>query len=801
MFSSMISPSRSALSPAQALRLFDLYMQGTRTIEDDSILVTELCLDADSVLSRIHESWKKSFASMTSASSTSSGSNEDMVLHQSIGSAYYQLARLFEQLGHSADAQRRDKKAEKWGYIQGSSSNDNNSSNIAAKQQVSGSSSSKLSKMMETGQFIPVQAIATISKNIFNHNQPPTVIRHHLPDVDARLDDIYQLAYCLNLLPTAPIQTHGLNNHEREWQQAISINQDEHDRLHKLASDVIELFISDEIKAEATVGEVLTLAPVLNQAQFRALLAALINGISQNIMLETHLLEGLAQLIHHDPLGHLDSDDLVKILNTLNSCLQSTHGQSGDHLYRLTAAVSHVLDVMVNNQVKGLRREQLHEPLGAYLKGLKESSEPYLVYQAAYAFQALLYIPDDETTMQAMLRRTSAVLRGVFGAVSAVKDFDMNAFIDEISNIQKGLPSVTDIMGKSLEVYKGTTSLYESGAAFRECMEEGLSFSHKSGWYPALRVADGLLQRGELTKFKTLVCGVSCRNEAAFQWGLCQRLGQIAADTKWSMDIRQDATTFLGEIYRNDQEWGHHTHIKQWIVNILRQLSSLSSDGFQAANTLLNDLKMDGDDQKQELYSNYLQEPLIQFSSVAILTRPKSSQLLDRVQKNPGVEDSLRQLKKRRIDAGNNQSFYVQQYAKASPQASNDERFFLMDKVKEFLGSEQKVMLVQGESGAGKSTFNRALERILWETYQKRHGPIPLFINLPAIDKPEKDLVAKQLRDYGFTGLEIKELKMNQSFVLICDGYDESMQTNNLYAANQLNKAGEWKCQMVISCR
>ncbi|KAF9896310.1 hypothetical protein BX616_007708, partial [Lobosporangium transversale] len=404
-----------------------------------------------------------------------------MVLRQDIGSAYYQLARLFDQLGHSADAQRRDKKAEKWGYIRGSNNNDSNNSIIAVNQQVSES------KMMEPVRFTPVQAITTISKDIFNHNESPTVIRYNLPDVDASLDNIWQLAYCLSLFPTASIQTNDLNNHEKEWQQAISSNQDEHDRLRKLRSDVIELFISDEIKAEATVAEVVALAPVLDQTQFRALLAALINGIRQNVILETHLLEGLAQLMRHAPLGYLDSDDLVSILDSLNSRLQSIHSQSEDHLYRISATVSHVLDAMVDNQVKGLKREQLHEPLATYLKGLKESSDPHLVYQAAYAFQALLYVPDDESTIQAMLRRTSSVLRGVFGVVSALKDMDMNAFMDEISNIQKGLPSVTDIMDKSLQMYKEATSLYESGSLFRECMEEGLGFSRKSGWYPALR--------------------------------------------------------------------------------------------------------------------------------------------------------------------------------------------------------------------------------------------------------------------------------------------------------------------------
>ncbi|KAF9904261.1 hypothetical protein BX616_001367, partial [Lobosporangium transversale] len=765
MFGLTKPPSRSALSPIQALRLFDFYMKGTRTLDDDNDIVLELCLDADSVLSRIQRPARKSIVPISSGSSTSNG---DMTLHQSIASAYYDLARLFENLGHLDDAQRRDKKAEKWGYIQRNNNNNNNSNNTKQKGNVT--SSAKSNTMVKA---IPAHTTATIAKDIFNHNELPIVIKHALPESGTHLNDIRQLVYCLRLLSTASIPTNGLNDHEKEWRKAISNDQDECERLRKLVSDVIEMFIREDVKNEAAVAEAVSLAPILDQSQFRTLLMTLVNGISRNIILETHLLGGLAQLIQRAPLGYLESGDLVSILSSLSFRLQGTHTQSGDHLYRLSATVSHVLDAMVNNQVKDLKREQLHEPLVAYLKELKDSSNPQLVYQAAYAFQALQYIPDDETAMQAMLRRTSAVLQGVFGIVGAVKDVDLNAFMDEISNIQKELPSATNLIDMSLRVYKGTTSLYESGAMFKQCMEEGLNFSHKSAWYPALLAADALLQTGEFIKFKALVCGVSCRNDAAFQWGLCQRLGQIAADTQWTMDTRQDAITFLGEIYKNEHEWNDHTHVKQWIINILRRISSISSDVLQVVDALLDDLKSCGDIKKQELCRIYLQEPMIQHPLITTLPPPTLSHLLDRVQKRSGVEDGLRQLKRKRMRAENNQGFYIPQYAKASPQANDDELFLLMDKVKEFLDSDKRVLLIQGDSGAGKSTFNRTLERTLWDTYQKKHSEIPLFINLPAIDKPEKDLVAKQLRDYGFTDLQIKELKMNRSFTLICDGYDE----------------------------
>jgi len=77
----------------------------------------------------------------------------------------------------------------------------------------------------------------------------------------------------------------------------------------------------------------------------------------------------------------------------------------------------------------------------------------------------------------------------------------------------------------------------------------------------------------------------------------------------------------------------------------------------------------------------------------------------------------------------------------------------------EFLSSDQTVFLIQGDSGAGKSTFNRELESDLWQMYKRKTGVIPLHINLPAIDKPEHDMIAKQLQSEEFTEQEIRELK------------------------------------------
>ena len=218
------------------------------------------------------------------------------------------------------------------------------------------------------------------------------------------------------------------------------------------------------------------------------------------------------------------------------------------------------------------------------------------------------------------------------------------------------------------------------------------------------------------------------------------------------------------------------------------------------AEAMLRELEANGDNKKQELYQTSRQKSLISYPLKIALPELASPSLLDRVQNRPDVEGSLRLLKKQRTkDRGN--AVYIPPQAKADLQTTDDLRFPLMERVKEFLDSDQKVFLLLGESGAGKSTFSRELEFELWQSFKNKSGRIPLHINLPAIDKPENDMIAKQLRRYEFSESQIREMKHYRKFILICDGYDESQQTHNLYMSNQLNQTGEWDAHMVISCR
>jgi len=218
------------------------------------------------------------------------------------------------------------------------------------------------------------------------------------------------------------------------------------------------------------------------------------------------------------------------------------------------------------------------------------------------------------------------------------------------------------------------------------------------------------------------------------------------------------------------------------------------------AEELLQVLATSGDVKKQALYRACRENRTLAFPLKIPLSELASPSLLDRVQNRPDVDGALRLLRKQRLKERGN-TVYIPPHAKPSFNSLDDLQFPLMEKVKEFLESDQKVFLLLGDSGAGKSTFSRELEYELWQSYKNKVDRIPLHINLPTIDKPEHDMIAKQLRRAEFTEPQIREMKHYRKFTLICDGYDESQQTHNLYMSNELNRPGGWDAQMVISCR
>ncbi|KAF9932376.1 hypothetical protein BGZ67_004761 [Mortierella alpina] len=636
--------------------------------------------------------------------------------------------------------------------------------------------------------------------NIFSENVSRSAASAKVPKLGTRISNTPQLALCSSLLPKKQASSshdkdpNGVQDQAKgasqdiptdrthlDWIKAIKKDTVEQDHIRWLGARMVVEFSKDAVKDSAAITEIILLGPFLDCEHYRKLLNCFIAEFVGAVMLDVHLLQGLIQLVQCASEGYLVADDLVKILSILRAHLQGTHQQSTENPYHLTLAVSRLLDVMAEHKVQDVKRVEEHEPLSEILSGLRSSADPFLMYQASYAYQALQYVPNNETPLQAVLRHSAGVADSLV-KISGVLKMDLGSVLDGLAGFQAALSSTCDTAKTGYECFR---SLMESGRGVFDSLKEGLVTGHKRPWYPALRAADCFARQGQLADMNRLIVEAPCRRDPLFQWGICQLLGEIAAGESWEIITRQHATDLLVDLYRNDMDWAQDESVKDWMRTLVMELA-------KTADLVIEDRDSD---QKNEGSSTIVRPYPLQ----ARLPMPRSSPLLTRVQEIPYVEYNLHQLKRQRMEE-DKQPVFIPPMAKSSLQAPDSDVFPLMEKVTEFLASDRQVMLILGDSGAGKSTFNRHLECELWRGY-KSGGQIPLFINMPALGKPESELIAAQLRMHNLSEGQIQELKLYRQFIVICDGYDESQLTTNLHNTNQLNRPGQWNVKLVVSCR
>ncbi|KAF9899632.1 hypothetical protein EC991_008531 [Linnemannia zychae] len=368
-----------------------------------------------------------------------------------------------------------------------------------------------------------------------------------------------------------------------------------------------------------------------------------------------------------------------------------------------------------------------------------------------------------------------------------------SAFKFDIESLLKGLDVLAPVTGQAFDAVKaeveGEQVLRKD---FEEAMEnllKGFRSGSKRRWYPALQAARMYVRHGRLADFQQVIYEAPCRCDPEFQWGICQLLGEIAIDPIWAIENRQQAVNLLDELYRSEKGWITDPGTKMVILGILRNISINTEHIIQdPARVLLQGLTASSTSSLPRTYPLNIRMSL-----------PAASPLLGKSLEGVALEYELRRMMTR-CHEEYCQTVYIPPQAKASLSVTDKESFPLMDRIEEFLSSDREVFLVLGDSGAGKSTFNRHLERVLWEAY-KAGDQIPLFIDLPTLKNPENELITKYLKNYDFSKPAIQELKRDRQFILICDGYDEAQLSKNLHSTNMFNRSQQWNVKMIISCR
>ncbi|KAG0370330.1 hypothetical protein BGX24_002056, partial [Mortierella sp. AD032] len=343
---------------------------------------------------------------------------------------------------------------------------------------------------------LPAAQNSLLHDNIFPNNVAKPVIKAELPRLHQRIERTDQVVYCNALLlkalmssDTTEVDKAELHKAELDWLEEIRKDPMEQGHLRWLANRMVEEFVADTIMDSTEIAEIVALGPILHREPYRKLLTSLLKDFDGAYILDDYLLQGLIQLIQTASPGHLEADDLVKILSILRVRLQGTHQQSTEHTHLLTLAVSGILDVMADHK-------------------------------------ALQYVPDNETALQSLLKHSTNALGGLV-KITSVFTLDLVSILEGLDNLKE---SIGGIVSVASTVYEGAPLLMESGQGVFDSLNEGFSTGKKGIWYAAIKAAYGCAQAGQLRDLKQLILEAPCRCDPLFQWGICQLLGEISMD-------------------------------------------------------------------------------------------------------------------------------------------------------------------------------------------------------------------------------------------------------------------------------
>jgi len=304
---------------------------------------------------------------------------------------------------------------------------------------------------------------------------------------------------------------------------------------------MVDRFKTQPTKDTESIREIVLLGPVLGQDFFRSLFNCLLAEFGNVPTMTIGILQGLVQLVQDAPPGYLLGNDLIQILRSIRRRLEDPVQNDEEYSVFLVLAVSKLLDVIASQKVKGLDGEKERQPFVGVLSGFKTSNDPFLKFQAQYAFQALQWAPNDETPLESSLRDFARMAEGPVKISSVIK-LDFKGFLEGLQDIQK---IVQDTIDATECAWETVPALIEDGQDVFGRLEEGFESEHRHPWYLTLRGADALVRQGHLADLNKLICEAPCRRHPFFIWGICQLLGEIAVDPSWDKFTQSQAITVL----------------------------------------------------------------------------------------------------------------------------------------------------------------------------------------------------------------------------------------------------------------
>jgi hypothetical protein len=605
----------------------------------------------------------------------------------------------------------------------------------------------------------------------------------------------------------------------------------------EITKQIIDSIQSMEL-SDRDLCELVPLFLMRESALSNKLFTTLIDKIRNDSLPDIRKMECLSQMIFYGGQD-IDPNEMLQSLRVIAQKMNLIVIQNETLTRQCLDSLCDILDAITTFDIT-VQMESINEVLIAMDQLKSRSSKTgTLKVEIEYAKQALLNITKQKTDYEKLLLSTYSIVKGVLKISFAIAKQDPKDLIEGIIETYQEGKKIHDrvIERRRVDWFTHVRTMKflarESFENFRDY------FHHLSEAFPTI----------ESGKSEILLSAISI---------YCNAINDIVQSSEMILDqdprdgspllkpIREVALRDLGMVYLNVDYYGKELEIRTVIVDSLWNYCSLSEESSRtvAKDILFSVFKFIELDEKTSItqappksltmkppfhlirsfqqlrgcqpahpirvwlnetgIQSKLPDPELRGSAVMIADTSQTLVARALEQTDP-VLYHLEGMRKRSFHLCNSSlkkdlDIYIPMDCRLS--ASENQVFSLMKMMEDFLSqsTRQKLLLLHGLAGSGKSLFARSLEFLLWKEFVQgdQQTIIPIFISLAALKDPTRRAIQETLTEEGFSQTQIEKLR-NQRVLFIFDGFDEIQCKQNLYDGNKLE---EWtNAKVIITAR
>ncbi|KAE8150931.1 hypothetical protein BDV25DRAFT_153540 [Aspergillus avenaceus] len=254
----------------------------------------------------------------------------------------------------------------------------------------------------------------------------------------------------------------------------------------------------------------------------RVFISLVIDSSAKGFVSDRDLLPAFERCLRHHrdrSSDHFLASPLANLHSGLRQAIEKADLQSQ---YCFLHILGTVLDVAVDIRLEGIHQDAVHQPLFNTLRSLEAHDDSRLAQAAAYAFEALRGIPDNEGPMDVFLRTSGSLVSATAKIAGSVATMDPGKALGAAPEVLELIGYIGKVLD-SLETLGQTTEDLKN--AFIQDIEQ---LPKQKTWYYVLRYTGPLIAAREKSfeVVEKALPELPCRNDWQFWCGLFDQLEQ-----------------------------------------------------------------------------------------------------------------------------------------------------------------------------------------------------------------------------------------------------------------------------------